>query len=85
MSGGNWAFAILSVVAGQGRSAGYEMVAGANTLQAFRHGILILTISAVLFFTAICSFAVRELGRSVEGEEEIEDAGKSIGTGNGPA
>ncbi len=59
------------------------MVAGANTLQAFRHGILILTLSAVLFFTAICSFAVRELGRSDEGEEEIEDAGESVEIGRG--
>ncbi|HUZ44999.1 MAG TPA: hypothetical protein VMW54_00030 [Terriglobia bacterium] len=84
MSGGYWAFAILSVVAERGRSAGHEMVSRAGTLQAFRHGILILTFSAVLLFTVVCFLSVRELGRSDEGEEEIEDAGESIEAGNGP-
>ena len=85
MSGGHWAFAILSVVAEPGRSAGHEMVSRAGTLQAFRHGILILTISAVLLFTVVCLLSVRKLGRSDEGEEEVEDAGESIDAGSGPA
>jgi len=85
MSGGKWAFAILSFLAGQGGPAGSEMANRAVTLRAFRHGILILTVSAVLLFTAVCALSVRKLCRSEESEEEIEDAGGSVEAGNGPA
>ncbi|HVB29872.1 MAG TPA: hypothetical protein VNG91_08695 [Terriglobia bacterium] len=61
------------------------MASQAATLRAFQHGILILTVAAVLLFTAVCALSVRKLSRSEESEEEIEDAGGSLEAGNGPA
>lgn len=65
--GGGGVLASLSILWGQGSVSAAAAEVSAN--QAFRHGILILTIPAVLFFTAICLFAIRRLSQSGEGEE----------------
>jgi len=80
VAGGGGVLASLIILLGQ--ASGSAADAEARTTQAFRHGILILTIPAVLFFTAICLFAIRRLSRAVEGEEEstsVEDADSETG------
>lgn len=69
MSGASWASVILGILTGQSQSGGSELVARANTLQAFRGGILILTVSAVLLYTAVCTLSVRKLLRTEEGDK----------------
>ena len=59
--------ASLSILVGQGSVS--AAAAEVSATQAFRHGILILTIPAVLLFSVICLFAIRRLSQSVEVEE----------------
>jgi len=82
--GGVGVLASLSILWGQGPVSAAAAEASAN--QAFRHGILILTIPAVLFFSAICLFAIRRLSQPVEseegsasGDEADREAGPSLG------
>ena len=70
MSGASCASVFLGILTGQSQSAGAELVARASTLQAFRNGILIMTVSAVLLYTAVCAFAVRKLSQTDESEDD---------------
>jgi hypothetical protein len=77
---GGGVLASLSVLWGQGSISAAAVELSVN--QAFRHGILILTVPAVLFFSAICLFAIRKLSQSVESEEtsaSSEEADREAG------
>lgn len=69
MLGVNSASAILGILTGQSQSGGSELIVRANMLQAFRSGILLLTVSAVLLYTVVCTLSVRKLLQTEEGEE----------------
>lgn len=83
MSGASYASAILSILTVQNQSAGSELVARANTLGAFRNGILIITFSAVVLYTAVCSFSVLKLRQTQESDEDDASASEHIEIGNG--
>lgn len=84
MSGASCASVILSILTGQSQSVGSELAARANTLEAFRNGILILTLSAVALYTAVCSFSVLKLRQTQESEEDDASA-EFIEDGSGRA
>lgn len=85
MSGASCASAILGILTGQSQSGGSELVVRANTLQAFRSGILILTLSAVLLYTIVCTLSVRKLLQTEAGEEGDSGARAYAENGRGPA
>lgn len=84
MSGVSWASVILGILTGQSQSGGSYLVVRASTLQAFRSGILVLTVSAVLLYAAVCTLSVRKLLQTEEGEEGGLGAREYAEDGQGP-